>query len=313
MTLQKYSKKLIALFYFLPRYFHVLPQTLGKTIKSWYLCAMKQVKLIYSEDFGSINTAELSDCCVHMICLGGEGSFVFNDKCFHFCKGDILILTLPHKLRNLAAGKDMKIEYFAAQHKFLNNQLPSNNFGIGGGISLYSDPVIHVTKEESEQFLFDIHTVRDRMKEEETHPFFLEMMASLCRTMMYDLFAFHARRDKTRHSSDRRSYMVKELINLLSAGRSRTERSVEYYAGQLNVTPKYLSKTVKRTTGNSVTSFIDRYTLPIIKEYLDNENLSLTQIAQLMNFASLSYFSRYCSKHMGMTPSEYRMSLQPGK
>ena len=273
---------------------------------------MKQIKLIYSTDFYSINNAELSDCCVHMMCLEGEGSFVFNDKCFHFHAGDILILTFPHKLVNLAAGRNMKIEYFAAQYKFLNSQLPSNNFGIGGGISLYSDPIIHATKEEGERFLTDIRTIRERMNEEGEHRFYQEMIASLCCTMMYDLFSFHARRDELLQSSDRRSYVAKELINLLTAGRSRTERSVEYYAQQLNVSPKYLSNTIKRTTGFSVTSFIDRYTVPIIKDYLNNESLSLTQIADLMDFTSLSYFSRYCTKHLGMTPSEYRMSLQPG-
>lgn len=274
---------------------------------------MKQVKLIYSTDFYSINDQNLNDCCGHMICIEGEGSFVFNDKCFHFCAGDILILTLPHKLINLAAGKGLKIEYFATQYKFLNNQLPSNSFAIGGGISLYADPVIHASKKEGERFLADIRTIRDRMKEEDEHRFYLEMIASLCRVMMYDLFSFHARRDESLQSTNRTSYVVKELLNMLAAGRSRIERSVGYYAKQLNVSPKYLSKTVKRATGGSVTFFIDRHTLPILKEYLDNENLSLTQISDIMNFSSLSYFSRYCSKLLGMTPSEYRTSILPKK
>ena len=100
---------------------------------------------------------------------------------------------------------------------------------------------------------------------------------------------------------------------MLAAGQSRTERNLGYYAKQLNITSKYLSKTVKRTTGRSVTSLIARHTIPIIKDYLDNDTLSLTQIADLLNFTSLSYFSRYCSKHLGMSPSEYRQSLQPRK
>ena len=53
------------------------------------------------------------------------------------------------------------------------------------------------------------------------------------------------------------------------------------------------------------------HTVPILKGYLGDERLSLTQIAELMNFASLSYFSRYCTKHLGQSPSEYRQSLQP--
>ena len=64
-------------------------------------------------------------------------------------------------------------------------------------------------------------------------------------------------------------------------------------------------------SGHSVSSFIERYTVPILKKYLDNERLSLTQIADRMNFTSLSYFSRYCTKHLGQSPSDYRRSLQP--
>lgn len=46
-------------------------------------------------------------------------------------------------------------------------------------------------------------------------------------------------------------------------------------------------------------------------DYLNDERLSLTQIAELMNFTTLSYFSRYCTKHLGQSPCEYRLSLQP--
>lgn len=67
-----------------------------------------------------------------MLCLESEGKLVFNDKCFHFCAGDILILTLPDRLKNLGASPNLKVEYFAAPYKFLNNQLPSNSFAIGG-------------------------------------------------------------------------------------------------------------------------------------------------------------------------------------
>lgn len=54
------------------------------------------------------------------------------------------------------------------------------------------------------------------------------------------------------------------------------ERDVNYYAERLNVSPKYLSATIKRMTGHSVTSYIDRHTIPILKDYLNDERLSLT-------------------------------------
>lgn len=56
---------------------------------------------------------------------------------------------------------------------------------------------------------------------------------------------------------------------------------------------------------------VHRHTVPILKNYLGDERLSLTQIAELMDFSSLSHFSRYCTKHLGQSPTDYRQSLQP--
>ncbi len=100
-------------------------------------------------------------------------------------------------------------------------------------------------------------------------------------------------------------------MDILETGICKTEREVSYYAHRLHVSPKYLSDVIRRTTGEGVMQLISRYTTPIIQEYLQNEAYSLTQIADEMNFTSLSYFSRYCSKHLGISPSEYRRSLQP--
>ena len=106
-------------------------------------------------------------------------------------------------------------------------------------------------------------------------------------------------------------YVVKELMALLESGRSKRYREVSYYAGQLNVSAKYLSNTVKRQTGKSVTYYIDRYTVPMVREYLEKSSLSIVQIAEEMNFTSLSYFSRYVTRHLGMSPRAYRESLIP--
>ena len=269
-----------------------------------------KVDFLYSTDFLAMNAPELSHTCMHLLCTAGEGSFVFNERCYHIVKNDLVVIPMPARVSNLAAHADMKVEWFAADYKFLQNLLPSNNYSIGGSISLNQDPVIKLTDEQARHLLSDFHRLRDRMGDRHLL-FYRELMGSLCLTMMYDIFEPHAQRDATDTHTDRTAYIVKQLMALLSTGISRTERDVSYYAERLNVSPKYLSATIKRVTGHSVTSYIDRHTVPILKDYLGDERLSLTQIAELMNFASLSYFSRYCSKHLGQSPSEYRQSLQP--
>ena len=249
--------------------------------------AAMKADFMYSTDFYGMNSLELSHTCLHLLCLGGEGSFVFNEHCYHIAKNDLVVIPMPHRVSNLAAHADLKVEWFAADYKFLQNLLPSNNYSIGGSISLNQDPIIKLTEEQAQNLQSDFHRLRDRMNDCHLQ-FHQELMGSLCLTMMYDIFEAHTQRESTAPHTDRTAYIVKQLMALLATGISRTERDVSYYASRLNVSP-----------------------IPILKDYLNDERLSLTQIADMMNFTTLSYFSRYCKKHLGRSPSEYRQSLQP--
>ena len=249
---------------------------------------------LYSTDFYGMNARELSHTCMHLLCTAGEAGFVFNEHCYHIVKNDLVVIPMPDRISNLAGHADLQVEWFAADYKFSLNQ----------------DPIIKLTDEQARHLLDDFHRLHDRMDDRHLQ-FYRELMGSMCLTMMYDIFEAHAGRDATDTHTDRTAYIVKQLMALLATGISRTERDVSYYAERLNVSPKYLSATIKRVTGHSVTSYIDRHTVPILKDYLNDERLSLTQIADAMNFTSLSYFSRYCTKHLGLSPSEYRQSLQP--
>ena len=46
-----------------------------------------------------------------------------------------------------------------------------------------------------------------------------------------------------------------------------------------------------------------------ITRLLRQKELPLTEIAERMNFSSVSYFSRYIRKRLGVCPTEYRDSL----
>jgi len=276
---------------------------------------MKEIRsdfFVYSTDLSKINSSEFEGWCVHLLCHSGEGSFVYNEKCFHFTKNCILILSHPELIKNVAVTNDVRVEYIVAPLRWLYSQLPANHYGIGGCIDLLSNTVIHVTDAEAAKILTDIHHIRERISETDHH-FYKELMGSLALTMVYDLYNIHAQRNENFVSTDRTAFVIRNLMQLLETGISRTEREVAFYAEKLNVSPKYLSNTVKRLTGNSVTHLIDQYTIPILVEYLKDNRYSLTQIADLMHFGTPSYFSRYCTKHLGMSPSKYRKLLSPSK
>lgn len=268
--------------------------------------------IIISTDFRQINSPAFYDCVVHLICTAGSGSFTYNGSRFSIGENEIAVISQPRSVTDIEATSGMRCEYVAAPEKFLHNLLPANNYGISGGVSLFSDPIIKVTPAEAEVFIDDINNIRKRMNHTE-HRFYTEMMGSLLETMIYDLFEFHSKFNENMLTTDRTGYITREFFNLIEGGKPRTQRDVSYYAGQLHITPKYLSDTIKRITGHSVTTHINRSAAAIIISYLQDSRLSITQIADEMNFTSVSYFSRYCTKHLGVSPAEYRAVHSPAK
>lgn len=265
------------------------------------------IEIVYSECFEAILQERFKDdWTAHLICSEGSGELVYNGKIITVTHDDVLIVSHTELITDVRAGEGMKVKMVVAPMSFLTNQLPANNYSIGGCIRLYDHPILPLLEGDYEKLEATFLQIHNRLSDRTSHPFYMELIGSLLRVMMYDLFAIQDRLDYSTNSSERTAYVVKSLMRLLEGGECRKHREVSYYAEILNVSPKYLSDTVKRLTGNSVSFLIDRYTIPIIIEFLKDDRLSLNQICDEMNFSSISYFSRYCSKHLGMTPSAYR-------
>lgn len=272
----------------------------------------KHIPFIYSDTFTQISSPQYRGWIIHLLCLNGEGSLIFNRKFVRVKRNDALILTRTDLASDIVCGKGLETVFIAAPARFLYSLLPANHYGIGGGISLFDNPVMPLSETEASVLRNDLEQIRLRMNET-SHRFYTELMGSLALTMMYDLFDFHARLHATASSGGQTPTLMKRLIGLLEQGTCKTHRTVSYYADCLHVSPKYLSETVKRITGYGMMRLIDQYTLPIVIGLLKNSNLSLTQLSEEMNFTSPSYFTRYVQKHLGMSPGEYRKSLLPVK
>ena len=74
-----------------------------------------------------------------------------------------------------------------------------------------------------------------------------------------------------------------------------------YLPSRRCVTLHYLSEICRKACGIPVTYWIDRFTLHEIANLLCQKELPLSEIAAGMNFSSFSYFSRYVSRHFGIS------------
>lgn len=81
--------------------------------------------------------------------------------------------------------------------------------------------------------------------------------------------------------------------------------SIEEIAGQMGVTQRYLSDTLKKETGKTTTEHLQLYLIDEAKNMLLKPNKSIADVAYELGFEYPQYFSRLFKKKEGVSPSEY--------
>jgi AraC-like DNA-binding protein len=82
--------------------------------------------------------------------------------------------------------------------------------------------------------------------------------------------------------------------------------SVKYFAGQLHLSPNYLSDLLKKETGKNGTEHIQLHVIELAKDRLLGSKASVSEIAYDLGFEYPQYFSKMFKKKTGYTPAEFR-------
>lgn len=88
----------------------------------------------------------------------------------------------------------------------------------------------------------------------------------------------------------------------------RRERSVAFYADKMNLTPKYLSRAIKKVSGKSILEWINEFVIIEIKVRLKTTEKTILEISEDLNFPNPSAFVQFFKLHTGTTPLKFRKS-----
>ena len=99
--------------------------------------------------------------------------------------------------------------------------------------------------------------------------------------------------------------LVKRFFHLVEENHLKN-LSMSDYSGMIGVTPNHLTQTVKLLTGKTSSQIIKAKQLLEIKRLLVHTNLSVSEIANQLNFEDQSYFTKFFKRETGITPIQYR-------
>ena len=94
-------------------------------------------------------------------------------------------------------------------------------------------------------------------------------------------------------------------MKLLSAYHTK-ERSLQFYADKMFLSPKYVSGAIKSYSGKGALDWINEYVVLEAKMMLRYTEMSVQEVAYALNFPTQSAFGKYFRHLLGMSPKQYR-------
>lgn len=235
----------------------------------------------------------------------GKGTFFIGDEFYHMQQGEVFLIpnntihrAMPDKDNPVTSTiiffsptllyNNLVDEFFSYVHLFEETK-KFNHYQI----SLPSDAQLKMEKQ-----LFDIH--QERMHAE---PGFKHACLMMMHQIILDLYRI---RIKTKENN--KVYHSDWIIDILAYINSHLDESLSLteLANKSLVSTSHFSRVFKQKVGIGLIEYLNTKRVIKAKELLISTSYTVSQIAEICGFESVSHFHRIFKKYLNMTPASYR-------
>ncbi|MCW3118088.1 MAG: transcriptional regulator, AraC family [Chitinophagaceae bacterium] len=172
--------------------------------------------------------------------------------------------------------------------------------------SSQNDPYFSLTNQEAATLSQIMLLLYEKDHIETDHPFKEEMLHHAFGLFIFELAAIARKyRGDNNFKLTRKEDIMLSFLKVLPI-HFKEERSVQFYANLLFITPKHLTKTVKELTHKTCGEWIDDMVIMEAKVLLNDAALSVANVAGQLHFSDQFFFSKFFKRYTGLTPTEFR-------
>ncbi len=254
------------------------------------------------------STADMQNYLGIMLCTDGDIDISINEVDYNLTASTLLIAfpsSIVHIVRSRRHYNGILVFValdFLSKH-IINAQLvhPFRQ------VSKNHHSLVELTREEQKN-LIDIYKIICRKREAKGSDLQLEALRNLLLAAICEVAEIFLKSNKVEIRSTRNEEITDAFLNLLIKP-IKISHKTAYFAGKLNVSPKYLIHAVKTTTGKSPGFFINEKITDNAKLLLGDYSLNISQISEKLGFSEVSSFSSFFKKHTNLSPTLYREQL----
>lgn len=235
-------------------------------------------------------------------CMEGSNELKVDNQTEMFSVGSLLTV-FPQRLFSIPTtenkGKYLCVLFDLDSIK--NLILPTNYQFLN---ELVRHPIIHLNEGDQKVFI-DYYQLLLANRSTDASVFYPDAMKYLLYSLIAHINRFYEQDEVKLKPSSKKETTVFRLYNLVHQ-HYLAERTVQFYADQLKLTPKYLTTLVRRQTGKTVSSIINELVLTQAQSYLIATDKPIYTIAEELHFLDATSFCRYFKKSTSLSPLAYR-------
>lgn len=251
---------------------------------------------------------KINGYCI-LFCGEGSADITLNLTKFPMSHG-ALAISIPGNLIKAEVTSSLNCSFgiIAASNKFVDGMNVNFNKLYEEGLIVMDYPCIQVAASDEDvftQYYRLVQTLFKRGTQESGDA--ISLVVSSVLILLSKIWSEKLNENKLRNPSGttRTKVLLEKFLNLVAEHHS-TEKGVSFYAEELCITPKYLSKLIKNESGRSAPEWIDSFVMMDAKNLLRYSKKSIKEISYALNFSSLPAFYKFFKTKTGLTPKEYR-------
>ena len=164
-------------------------------------------------------------------------------------------------------------------------------------------PYVQLPEKEMEEAMIVFNILKNKIKDVD-NLFLKEVIQTYVRVLFYSacniLLSAKEKAIKTRKEE-----IFETFVTLLEQ-HFRDKQNIGWYAQQICLTPKYLSKMIYEASGKHAGDWIKDYIILEAQALLNSSSLTVKQISNELGFANQSHFGSYFKRYTGISPRAYK-------
>jgi AraC-like DNA-binding protein len=251
------------------------------------------------------------DACVCLLCKAGEITLSIDYTEYRLEKKDMMFL-----INNLHIIENVRVnDYFEG---YLIASSPEKLQSIVENIEemkelsvskLFPRIIDRLDETEIQTLIIGIERII-KIADNTSHRFRRNIIHNEFSNLLFEILNIKFLKDEIQAlETTRNEEVVSKFIHLIVFN-CRKQHKVSFYADELCMTAGNLTRIVKAASGKPAIKWINDALVTEARILLRKPNIMIQEVADALHFAEQSTFGKFFKKHTGLTPREYRKSIQ---